>query len=405
MGFCCFVRLPDFGPGRHFISCTLLAICASAVLISIHMFEPVEDLTPSPDADFASRMGRVLLIAIIGISGLAAMVHLLVFVAADRENQARIIVEEEREMKQESRSWLENFLDPQLLNSPKHIQQREKYFETLVTVSRTYRLGLLLPSLSLMVILLIRLFMGAPVFLGDPVSFDFGWKLGVADGEDAEKSISFTPDANTYGHLVQGVLSSLLATPVLMRGLIRLARSRLRSLMLLAPYAFTIYPTYSLIKRFIKAHHSFAGSSFANNGFEWACGFILGLAIGQLITAVCSGAYMIRSRGAQRATWLDEEKQEGNRSKGNDLYDDDDLKAPGCIRLLQKLLGILLVFTVYSAAILYGMTWYACEEGQECVNTVSIAGEEEPEDFSSKILIIMVVVPSVIIVGGPCFFG
>jgi hypothetical protein len=380
-------------------------MCATAVLISVHVFEPVDDLTPSPDADVAGRMGRGLLITIIGISGLAAMVHLLVSIAADRENKARLMVEEEREMKLESRSWLENFLDPQLLNSPKHIQQREKYFETLVTVSRTYRLGLLLPSLSLMVILLIRLFLGASVFLGDPLSFDFGWKHGVVEGEDAEKNVSFTPNANTYGHVLQGVLSSLLATPVLMKGLIRLARGRLRSLMLLAPYALTIYPTYNLIKRFIKAHHSFAGSSFANNGYEWTSGFILGLAIGQLITAISSAVYMIRSRRAQRATWVDEEKQVENHSKGNDVYDDDDLKAPGCIRFLQKLLGILLVFTVYSAAILYGMTWYACEEGQDCVNAASSAGEEEPDEFSSKVLTIMVLVPSVIMVCGPCFFG
>jgi len=400
MGLCSCLQLPDYGPSRHLISCTLLAACATTVLITINTFDPVEGLTPSPDADVASRTGHGILIAIIAISGIAAILHLLVLLASNRENNAREIEIDERNAYLDQRSWWENFLDPQLLNSPKHLKRREAYFETLVNDSRTYRTFLLLPSLSLVVILLIRLFMGARVFLGDPVSFDFGWKYGVVDGKDAEKSITYTPDINTYARLFQGVLSAFLATPAVMRGLLQLTEGRHRSLLLLLPYALSLYPTYSLIKRFIKARDSFAGSSFANNGYEWASGFILGLALGQLITASCSLRYMILSSRYESST---EEGNQGGRSHNRPRIDDDDLKASGFAKFLQRSLGLLLIFSVYSSAVLYGMTWFACEEGQQCVNT-----ENEGEDvdkFSTEILIIMILVPSVIMCIGPCFFG
>jgi hypothetical protein len=337
------------------------------------------------------------------LSGLAALVHFAVHIAAHRQNKAREVAEEEVDLKLRSRSWLENFLDPQLLNTPKHIQLREDYFETLMNPSRTYRVGLLLPSLSLVVILLIRLFLGAPVFLGDPASLDFGWKYGIDNGDDAEKIIAYVPEAISYLHSMQGVFSALLATPVLMRGLIRLTNGRLRSLFLFAPYALTMYPTYNLIKRFILHRHFFAGSSFANNGLEWASGFILGLAMGQLITAMSSCLYMIAHRREEPSSSGDEEEPEVADDDETDAFDDDDDLKPSCFfRFLQKLFGLLLVFTVFAVGVLSGLTWYSCEEGTNCVNA-DFAGDDA-HSYSSKILSIMVVVPSVIMVGGSFFF-
>lgn len=375
----------------------LLIISAAAVLISLNKFNPVDGLTRAPDADTTTQTGRAILLTIMIVSGVAALFHLITLIAARRENRARQLLERDIADKQESRSWIENFLDPQFLNTPTHIVNREKYFRSLSSTSRTYRFGLLLPAVALMVMLLIRLFSGASVFLGDPKSLDFGWKHGIDEGEEAEKSISFTPEFNSYGHAIQGLFAALLSTPVVMGGLIRLTRGKCKSLLLLVPYALAIYPIYNLIKRWIKSRDAFAGSSFSNNAFEWASGFILGLAIGQLITSICSCLYMFVFRKVQPSD-EDEESQESGSLRGIvDEVDQDFMKPSLSFGILQKIIGFCLIFTVYAAAILFGLTWHSCLDGTECVN------EDDPS-ISAKILAVMLAVPSVIFVGSSCCF-
>ena len=45
------------------------------------------------------------------------------------------------------------------------------------------------------------------------------------------------------------------------------------------------YPTYNIVKRLSRGVSGFAASSFANNGAEWAFGFLLGLSTAALAAA------------------------------------------------------------------------------------------------------------------------
>lgn len=377
-----------------------MTLSAAAVFLCLNKYKPVQGLTLSPHADDAAGTARTILTMIMVMTGLAAIVNFAVLMATHRENRERQLKEEKRESDQKRRSWLEKFLDPQFLNTPSHIKMREAYFQKLINKSRTYCAGLLLPAIALVVMLLVRLFLGAPAFLGDPHSLDFGWKYGVDTGDEAEKSISYTPEVTSYVHSIQGVFSALLSTPILMRGLLLLTRGRLRSLLLFAPYGLSVYPTYNLIKRFIKAREAFAGSSFSNNGFEWASGFMLGLAIGQLITAFGSTFAFQRT---QTAAIADEENLESDVVEGeSDVDSEENLRATGVFQFLQYLFGFMLVFTVYAAAVLFGLTWNSCEDDTTCVNA-EYAGEDA-DSISTKILIVMLAVPSSIMVGGSFFF-
>jgi hypothetical protein len=46
-----------------------------------------------------------------------------------------------------------------------------------------------------------------------------------------------------------------------------------------------VYPCYNAVKRIVKSSDTFSTSSYGNNSFEWACGFLIGLSLGFLIEA------------------------------------------------------------------------------------------------------------------------
>eukprot|EP00943_MAST-04B_sp_MAST-4B-sp1_P004552 g4552.t1 len=46
-----------------------------------------------------------------------------------------------------------------------------------------------------------------------------------------------------------------------------------------------VYPFYNALKRMVKSGDTFSTSSYGNNSFEWACGFLIGLSLGFLIEA------------------------------------------------------------------------------------------------------------------------
>jgi hypothetical protein len=401
---------PRHGPTRQLLSGVLLTIAAAAVYIALAQYETPDDVTASPEADATSTTAVVILLLIMTIAGLGSAVSLVDLIASRREDAARRRKEDEYHSNQKRRGWLEHFLDPQFLNTPEHIKEREKYFASIVNPSRVWKLGFLAPSLALCVMLLIRLFHGAPIFLGDPSAMDFGWKYGIDDGEDAEKSVSFTVEFNSYGHAMQGFFASLIATPVVLKWLVKISGGRFKGLFQVAPFALTIYPTYNLIKRFVKSRDAFAGSSFANNGFEWTAGFVLGLAVGQLITAITSCLFVFFFRKVNPSSTAadveeDEETGEDDEEKEETSDGSNDIFETSCIvTFLQSSFGLLLVFTVYAAGVLYGLTWYSCLEDTTCVNA-DFAPESDDEGktpIAVGVMTAMLVVPTVIMGAGGC---
>jgi hypothetical protein len=398
---CCCCYLPGHGPTRQFLSGVLLTLAAAGVHIALGQYETPDGVTASPEADATSVTARVILILIMTFAGLGSGVSLVDVIASRREDAARERKEDEYEYNQKQRGWLENFLDPRFLNTPEHIKEREIYFESIVNPSRVWKWGFLAPSLALCVMLLIRLFHGASVFLGDPSALDFGWKYGIEDGDEAEKNISFTVELNSYGHAMQGFFASLLATPVVLKWLVKVSGGRFKGLFQVAPFALTIYPTYNLIKRFVKSRDAFAGSSFANNGFEWATGFILGLAVGQFITSITSCLFLLFFRKVNPESFAaDEEGQETEDDEEKDESSDSRVfETSWLVKFLQSSIGLLLVFTVYAAGVLYGLTWYSCLEDTTCVNAdfaPETDGDKTP--IAVGVMAAMMVVPTVFMV-------
>lgn len=265
-----------------------------------------------------------------------------------------------------------------------------------------WKSGVVGPSLALFALLSLRLFLGAPVFEGDPPSLDFGWKYGVtAEGnedyqDDIEKSIAFTPEFNSYGHAVQGFLASLFGSSYNLGGPLRN----------LFPYLMTLYPTYNLVKRFLGAGDAFAGSSFSNNGFEWAAGFALGLAVRHAFFALKLLVFVPLSwKGdvlldeSDTASFGEYQKESGKGKNGRNTRlpagGDDSQNVSAMTRFVQYLLAFSLTATVFAAAILFGATWNSCLEETTCVNAES--QDQDVDGFSIKILTVMTVVPAFII--------
>ena len=212
---------------------------------------------------------------------------------------------------------------------------------------------------------------------------------------------------NSYGHSLQGFFASFLATPVVLKRLGNFGGGRFKGLFQLAPFALTTYPTYNLIKRFIKTRHAFAGSSFANNGLEWTSGFVLGLAVGQLITAITSCLFLFwfrRVRASTTETDCEKSQETDEEETKQATYDSKVFEASCVIKMLQSFLGVLLVFTVYAAGVLYGLTWYSCLEDTTCVNA-EFAPESDGDGtpIAVGVMTTMLVVPTIIMgVAGMC---
>jgi hypothetical protein len=286
------------------------------------------------------------------------------------------------------------------------------------------------PSVALFFIIVVRLFAGAKDFEGVPENLDFGWKYGlvpherdVEDGDElynepAEKSLAFVVELNSYVHAIQGFFAALLAFPAVARGFAKpigalpCCGRMAKNILDIAPYALTLYPTYSLIKRYIKAGEAFAGSSFGNNGLEWTGGFMAGLALGDFVTALAL-LHSLANDANQGSTddeyeheqtsnqnndtesppwykfWVEDkpESKEGENGANNGTQDKG---ATFCVRIFQTLLGILFQLTVTATAVLYGLTWHGCLDGSpdECIND-----KEGDGDIPFGLLAVFVAIP------------
>lgn len=118
-------------------------------------------------------------------------------------------------------------------------------------------------------------------FGGNPIDIDFGAR-NTRKEFDSGRNMSFDSPANSFWHSLQGLLAVFLFPSVesLMAhcwfGLAVAARA--------ASIAVVVYPVYNGLKRLKKHSPHFSLSSFFNNGFEWASGFIVGNLIGVLFT-------------------------------------------------------------------------------------------------------------------------
>ena len=230
---------------------------------------------------------------------------------------------------------------------------------------------LLLGGAMLAIELTIRL-IGAPHFGGTIASFDFGFKCTAGISvTDCERNQAFTPDFNSFGHCVQGCFS-LLLLPAVERTTEtkRAARNALR----VASCMVAVYPIYNLLKRAARGASSFASSSFANNGAEWATGFLIGLSVGiagQAIAAVGRRGDGVRFSGAPSA---DDSPPVAPRGE---YYVDT------AVRVLRLLAGGALCLASAVVAVLMGVSW-----------DNSVAKPDRGDSVDEIILALMLAVPA-----------
>lgn len=248
---------------------------------------------------------------------------------------------------------------------------------------------------ALMILLVLRLVFGANHFNGFAPSLDFGPKYG-DPSKDAEANIAFAwgSELSSFGHCLQGILASVLVFPAVTGTLTRLVATSgsewsgrlifatpsvwMVVLVELLAGLMTIYPSYNFIKRLIAYPESFASSSFMNNGFEWALGFLFGISLGCLITAFTRTKFRRQfpsiSRHASKARKIRFREDDDERPLAYGLYSDhkDDMSPHvyWTVTAIRAIMAVMLVFSVIGAAVLTGDTWNSCtgDLAGMCVN-------------------------------------
>lgn len=248
-------------------------------------------------------------------------------------------------------------------------------------------------GVALMILLVLRLIYGASHFDGYAPTLDFGPKYG-DPSKNAEANIAFEWEFNSFGHCLQGILASMLIFPAVTGTLTRLVASGgsewsgrlifatpsvwMVVLVELLAGLMTIYPSYNFIKRLTKYPESFASSSFMNNGFEWALGFLFGISLGCLVTAFTRTKFRRQfpsiSRHASKAKKLRFREDDDERPLAYGLYSDhkDDMSPSvyWTVTIIRAVMAVMLVFSVIGAAVMTGDTWNSCtgDLAGKCVN-------------------------------------
>lgn len=248
-------------------------------------------------------------------------------------------------------------------------------------------------GVALMILLVLRLIFGANHFGGYAPTLDFGPKYG-DPSKNAEANIAFNLEFNSFGHCLQGILASMLVFPAVTGTLTRLVASGgsewsgrlifatpsvwMVVLVELLAGLMTIYPSYNFIKRLMKYPESFASSSFMNNGFEWALGFLFGISLGCLVTAFTRTKFRRQfpsiSRHASKAKKIRFREDDDERPLAYGLYSDhkDDMNPTvyWTVTIIRAVMAVMLVFSVIGAAVMTGDTWNSCtgDLAGQCVN-------------------------------------
>lgn len=263
------------------------------------------------------------------------------------------------------------------------------YVERGLRLTRTSRVLIIAPTVSLAILLFVRLLF-TDHFLTIPVYLDFGPKHGDPD----RPNIAFT-GGSSFGHWIQGFIATFFAYPAVNEVCARLFRPKPLVLspprhwfLLLAEFAssfFTVYPLYNFVKRVMRSPDTFATSSYMNNGCEWAFGGLVGISLGMLFTSMTKKSIVKALKGTN-------EKSDG----------DDTISYPfakiqggsGCFARLflgfAQMVGFFFLLSVFGAAILTGITWNNCEDDDtECANF-------DTDLPSTGLLVGLVLIPTVV---------
>mmetsp|Transcript_5510 Transcript_5510/g.10704 ORF Transcript_5510/g.10704 Transcript_5510/m.10704 type:complete len:460 (-) Transcript_5510:52-1431(-) len=436
---CCDALFPTNGLQRFLMGTMLMMLGSLGLLLAQLMYwkDEAETTTQEQEGDDYGQVPAYTAIAACGLvltlSVAAMAVHLLCVCRlrqlqkSDQQALKRQRVEKEGKddkKEEEQHTLWEWFFYPERETIPaareatiikrlKALARRVQSMYRQYGWSSVTRVFLLAPALALFGMLILRLYLGMDNFDGVPYNLDFGWKYGLlphernifTDGDElyngeAEKSTSFTPKFNSYGHAAQGFFSALLAFPVVAGLLLRVVPEAWwwKSPVHLAPFALAIYPTYNLVKRVLKAGGAFAGSSFANNGFEWAVGFVVACAVGNFCTSLVVYRRLLsdefRQTTDETGDITDEIEEEGRTSDQHEENNHAEKvhKTSSCVKMIQILMGTVFAFTVSLASVLFGLTWHGCLEDSpdECVN-FSLDGERASNDISVSFLVITIV--------------
>lgn len=260
--------------------------------------------------------------------------------------------------------------------------------------------------------LVARLCFAVDHFAAVPIRLDFGPKYGDYDGGD---NVAFVPEFNSYGHAIQGLLAGLLLFPAVSGAIInylcccvvprgggasgdgggvgdgddddanserkrrRLRRREQLFVSLDVVEAFmTLYPSYSFIKRMVRASEAFATSSFLNNGTEWVWGVALGCSLGALATSVAK--YRALSSLSSSSSTSSSDAPPPSDAAKTCWGDVLSYPSSGYVKQLPRTermvllasrisTGLLLLVTAFSSGLMVALTWNSCLDGDEnCVN-------------------------------------
>ena len=185
--------------------------------------------------------------------------------------------------------------------------------ETVASFLRPSRTTLVLlhgPASVLLLYLTARLF-AVENFCSQPAELDFGPNYGIVASDGSFRSNrAFSTAARDGGkaaaspfllRAVCGFLASFLSFPAVGGTLARLSKSKFpnrtngRAVVLLVTLVCSLsscYPAYNLLKRLIGAN-TVASSSYTNQCFEWAMGYLMGLGGGMLLTSLSAWIMMV----------------------------------------------------------------------------------------------------------------
>eukprot|EP01063_Lacrimia_lanifica_P011296 TRINITY_DN18100_c0_g2_i1.p1 TRINITY_DN18100_c0_g2~~TRINITY_DN18100_c0_g2_i1.p1 ORF type:complete len:493 (+),score=103.98 TRINITY_DN18100_c0_g2_i1:33-1511(+) len=205
----------------------------------------------------------------------------------------------------------------------------------------------------LFILFAVRLF-AAGHFGGRASAFDFGLKCAADNPDCTTRNVAFVPEFNSFGHCIQGCLSLFLFPRAL-----RVPHRAAGALEAIACWLL-VYPAYNVVKRTVKSADSFAASSFANNGSEWAMGFMLGISAWMVVAAWC------------------------NPHRPNKVASDEAAAPPmnAYVAVLRWACGILLLCVACASAVLFGRSW----------DNTNAAEHEDNEDKGAILVLVGIVV-------------
>ena len=309
----------------------------------VHRYRKDDGSNSEYDLEEVSYLtGFVLGIVVWMLSTAALFVHVLCIRRMRFENQIAHNFDQQHANKQPDLSFWEWYFYPELVPVPS--QRRSKVVLHFATVYQRVRWPaatrrfVLAPSLALLGILTIRLLVDVKYFHSNPAFLDFGWKNGYSPEQEelnqannvfvnkeeesvgessassfvsVERVIAFSVDYMTYIHALLGLTGALMAFPVVQELLSfpKGTRPVWPFFVHVGPLVCSLYSiTYQFAALASKSPRTFATSLYCRYALEWTVGFLVGMAIGNVWTAV------VLYRRIQRVPRDDHENDEESRT-------------------------------------------------------------------------------------------